>query len=291
MRFIKKVTQRLLDMGTRARIAREDGLINTTDLLVATAATVVLAAGVGGTVLSTLDESKYGKAQPDAQAIGQAVMTFYKDTGKWPAQAEHAAATSGINVVLATGPVGAVSGATATGFDLPGVANNGLDHEALNGGLLTCGPNSGQGFVNGSVGAGEYSTDTTTVEAGLSTAVIYNLNDYLVRKPDGVKYPNWQGPYVQEITTDPWDRSWIAYLAPLYCSEPVTQAAVEDDPLTTDVDEEAAGGPINNGAGHLGYAWLLSGGTNRTITTPALSSNLDASGDDTGVQMGKLTVQ
>src|SRR5688572_4137635 len=157
MRFIKKVTQRLLDMGTRARLAKEDGLINTTDLLVATAATVVLAAGVGGTVLSTLDESKYGKAQPDAQAIGQAIMTFYKDTGKWPGQAEHAGAgfTTASNVLLATGPVGA-QGPSATGFDLPGVANNGLDHEALNGGSLKCGNNSGQGFVNGTVGAANF---------------------------------------------------------------------------------------------------------------------------------------
>jgi hypothetical protein len=36
---------------------------------------------------------------------------------------------------------------------------------------------------------------------------------------------------------------------------------------------------------------LISGGTNRTITTPATESNLDKNGDDTGVNMGKLTVQ
>ncbi len=75
---------------------------------------------------------------------------------------------------------------------------------------------------------------------------------------------------MQEISQDPWDRGWVAYLAPLYCAEAVD---------------------VTNGAGNLGYAWLLSGGTNRTITTSALSSNLDPAGDDTGVQMGKLTKQ
>src|SRR5687767_15841853 len=150
MRFIKKVTQRLLDMSTRARIAKEDGLINTTDLLVATAATVVLAAGVGGTVLSTLDESKYGKAQPDAQAIGQAIVEFYTDTGKWPGQHEHSVDQTDV-FFLATG----VNGATDT-FDLPAVANNGLDHAALSGDF-TCGANSGQGFVNGTVAAAGFS--------------------------------------------------------------------------------------------------------------------------------------
>jgi hypothetical protein len=266
MRFIKKVTQRLLDMGTRARLAKEDGLINTTDLLVATAATVVLAAGVGGTVLSTLDESKYGKAQPDAQAIGQAIMTFYKDTGKWPGQAYHAA-NQDEAVLLGTAPITDV-------FDLPAVANNGLDWAGFT--TQTCGANSGQGFVNGTVSAGEFSATAAT--GNLEDATVLNLNDYLVRRPDTVEYPNWNGPYVQEISTDPWDRAWITYLTPLYCSETVANGV-------------GGNTPINNGAGYLGYAWLLSGGTNRTITTPALSSNLDPLGDDTGVQMGKLTVQ
>ena len=262
MEILKKVTQRLRQVRSVGRFIKEDGLINTTDLLVATAATVVLAAGVGGTVLSTLDESKYGKAQPDAQSMGQAIMSFYKDTGKWPGQHEHAALED-TNVLLATGST--VAATEATAFDLPSVANNGLDHGAQ----TACGANSGQGFVNYGVGAGEYSGDTDTAEIPDDT-VVYNINDYLVRAPVPANYPNWKGPYVQEITNDPWDRSWVAYLAPLYCSEAVS---------------------TSSGAGQLGYAWLLSGGTNRTITTSAKSSNLDPQGDDTGVQLGKLTVR
>jgi len=280
MEFLKKVTQRLRQVRKSGRLLKQDGLINTTDLLVATAATVVLAAGVGGTVLSTLDESKYGKAQPDAQAVGQAIMTFYKDTGKWPGQAYHALNQT-MKVVLATG---SVSGT----FDLPAVANNGLDHEGLTG-STKCGANSGQGFVNGQIAGLELTTDANgTVQLTTTNVTVLNLNDYLVRKPDGVAYPNWAGPYVQEIAVDPWDRSWVTYLAPLYCSEAVTEP-VTDDPLTETVESGIV--PLNNGAGHLGYAWLLSGGTNRTITTSALSPNLDPNGDDTGVQMGKLTVQ
>jgi len=267
MRFIKKVTQRLLDMRT-GRFGREDGLINTTDLLVATAATVVLAAGVGGTVLSTLDESKYGKAQPDAQAIGQAIMTFYKDTGKWPGQNEDAADEDSVTL-LATGNI-------ADEYQLPAVANGGLEWPGFTGATV-CGANSGQGFVNGTVGAGEFYNGTATLQLESDAASFLNLNDFLVRRPlPEAAYPNWQGPYVQEITNDPWDRSWIAYLAPLYCAEAVSNGG---------------GAPINNGAGYLGFAWLLSGGTNRTITTDAIDSNLDPFGDDTGVQLGKLTVQ
>jgi hypothetical protein len=262
MTFIKKVTQRLLRVRSASRLLKEDGLINTTDLLVATAATVVLAAGVGGTVLSTLDESKYGKAQPDAQAIGQAIMSFYKDTGKWPGQFEHYDQYDDDAVLLATGPIGAH--VEASEFVLPDVSNDGLDHAAL--ASPPCGDNSGEGFVGGSVAGANFSSGTGN--GNLSTATVLNLNHYLVRRPNIDAYPNWAGPYVQEISADPWDRAWVAYLAPLYCSETVTAA---------------------NGAGSLGYAWLISGGTNRTITTPATNSNLDPLGDDTGVQMGKLT--
>src|SRR5581483_11925197 len=149
MQFIKKVTQRLLRVRRAGRVLGQDGLINTTDLLVATAATVVLAAGVGGTVLSTLDESKYGKAQPDAQALGQAIMNFYKDTGKWPGQAENAA-TQTKAYLLATGTI-------AEAYDLPGLANNGLDYPGVSG-STKCGANSGPGFVNGKIKGVELST-------------------------------------------------------------------------------------------------------------------------------------
>lgn len=269
MEILKKVTQRLRQVRTVGRFLKEDGLINTTDLLVATAATVVLAAGVGGTVLSTLDESKYGKAQPDAQALGQAMTNFYKDTGKWPGQAAQAADYTK-PVILATGPISNV-------FTLPAVANDGLDEPGLASGTK-CGANSGQGFVNGSIAALENSTSTTTGTISTTTASVLNLNDFLVRKPNLTDYPRWDGPYVQEISLDPWDRAWVAYLAPLYCSEVV---------VTTSGSTTTA---VNNGAGLLGYAWLLSGGTNRTITTRALDSNLDPNGDDTGINLGKLTV-
>jgi hypothetical protein len=253
------------------RVRPEDGLINTTDLLVATAATVVLAAGVGGAVLSTLDEASYGKAQPDAQAFAQAIMTFYKDTGKWPGQAEHAALASGSTakpaVLLATGTWVSASSST---YKLPDVANDGLKWDSL-AGSTACAANSGQGFVNATVAGFASSTTAAPIPtSGGSSVTVYNINNFLVRQPSSTSYPNWQGPYIQEISEDPWERAWVAYLLPLYCSEAITST---------------------DGSGSLGYAWLLTGGTNGTITTMALASGLDANGDDAGVNLGKLSTQ
>jgi hypothetical protein len=252
------------------RLRGEKGLINTTDLLVATAATVVLAAGVGGAVLSTLDEASYGKAQPDAQAFAQAIMTFYKDTGKWPGQAEHAGLASGSSakpaVLLATGSWVSASSST---YNLPDVANDGLKWDALTG--STCAANSGQGFVNATVSGFASSTSSAPIPtSGASSVTVYNINSFLVRQPSTASYPNWQGPYIQEISEDPWDRAWVAYLLPLYCSETVT---------STDA------------SGSLGFAWLLTGGANGTITTMAQASGLDPNGDDAGVNLGKLSTQ
>lgn len=245
----------------RRIITDSQGLINTTDLLVATAATVVLSAGIGGAAVSTLNEAKYGKAQPDATIMANAITDFYKDTGKWPGQAYHALNQTQ-TVLLATGTY--VSSTSST-FTLPQVSNNGLKW----GTTTTCAANSSEGFVNGTVKAFASSSTSTA----LTVDKVLNINDYLVRQPDSVAYPGWKGPYVQEISNDPWDRAWVAYLAPLYCSEDLTVAGV---PAAT---------------GNIGYAWLVSGGSNRTVTTPATLPNLDPAGDDTGVIMGKLVVR
>jgi hypothetical protein len=257
--MVKVAAERLRQMPRLTKVLTESrGLINTTDLLVATAATVVLSAGIGGAAISTLNEAKYGKAQPDATTIAQAITNFYKDTGKWPGQVEQAADLTQV-VLLATG-----SGSYASStYSLPHVAASGLKTTGID-----CANNSLEGFVSQTL-AGYDSSET---DAEITGVTVLNINDYLVRTPDATKYPNWKGPYVQDINNDPWQRSWVAYLAPLYCSETLVS-------------------PSTNASGLLGYAWLVSGGSNRTITTPATSANLDSVGDDTGVVLGKLVTR
>jgi hypothetical protein len=224
-----KVLPRLLTNGFTSRISKQDGLINTTDLLVATAATVILATGVGGAVIGTLDGSRYGKAQPDAQTLAVALAQFYKDTGRWPGQAEHAA------IPGATKPaVFLVSAGVTDTTVLPEATGT-----ALSVATAACSVASLEGFSGVSITAGT-----------LETATRLNINDYLVRKPDETRYPNWKGPYLQqEVKTDPWDRAWVLNLQPLYCAETILDATGTVSALTS---------------GNLGYAWILSGGTNKT---------------------------
>jgi hypothetical protein len=239
-----------------ARLKKEDGLINTTDVLVATVATVTLAAGVSSAMLGAMDESRYGKAQPDAQALAMAVVEFYKDTGKWPGQAEHAAITGDTKP-----PAFLVSAGVTDTEDLPASFES-----ALSTATAQCGATSMLGFAGAEISAGDLESGTRL-----------DINDYLVRKPDQDRYPNWQGPYLQEeIGVDPWHRAWVLNLQALYCAEHIPDATGVTSALT---------------GGALGYAWIISGGVNGTISTKLSEAKLDPEADDAGTNIGKLVMR
>jgi len=93
-----------------------------------------------------------------------------------------------------------------------------------------------------------------------------------VKKPAEADYPNWKGPYLPaDLRSDPWDKVWVINVVPLFCAETVASTAVGTDT-----------------GGKLGYAWILSGGSNRTLTTDIQTAKLDVNGDDAGVNLGKL---
>ena len=98
-----------------------------------------------------------------------------------------------------------------------------------------------------------------------------NVIGFLSRPPSAADYPNWQGPYLQrEVTSDPWGSVFIINVIPLFCGE-VIQASAP--------------------GGALGFAWILSGGPNRTIQTAFTSAGLAESADDVGVSLSKRAVQ
>lgn len=269
LRGLSKVKRLLGCLGRALRDRR--GLINTTDLLVASGATIILAAGVAAASLQGLDQAKLGKAQPDAQALAAAINQFFKDTGKWPGQADHGAGAGPGAVkplfLVTSGLTG--SEFTATGVAVPDVPASGTGSNAFKVTSTSCKGNSLEGFVNATIETGSVDQNATSGGATLSNATLRNINDYLVNKPDNAKYPNWKGPYIQgAITADPWDKAWVINLMPLYCSEDIALAA--------------------SSGGNLGYGWVLSGGSNRTLTTEFTEAKLDPDGDDAGLALAKL---
>jgi hypothetical protein len=140
------------------------------------------------------------------------------------------------------------------------------DDNALSVVQAQCGATSLLGFAGATIAAGD-----------LQTATRLDLNDYLVRKPDQDRYPNWQGPYLQaEMGTDPWHKAWVLNLQPLYCAEHIPDATGVGSALT---------------GGGLGYGWIISGGVNGTISTKLGEAKLDPQADDAGTNIGKLVMR
>lgn len=115
--------------------------------------------------------------------------------------------------------------------------------------------------------AGITANVTAFAAAVPSAANTLDIMDFLVRKPEDADYPNWRGPYLStETRSDPWDRAWIVNVIPLFCRETVTAGAQ---------------------GGAAGYAWIVSGGPNRTVQTALTESRLNPEADDVGVNLGK----
>jgi len=98
-----------------------------------------------------------------------------------------------------------------------------------------------------------------------------NMNDYLVRDPNlvfpstngSLKYPSWRGPYIDEIYIDQFDRSYLVNVASMYKQE------------------------MPPPPGNCGFAWVISGGPDRTLQTSFTDTNQKTDADDIGKNNGK----
>jgi prepilin-type N-terminal cleavage/methylation domain-containing protein len=129
------------------------------------------------------------------------------------------------------------------------------------------------------IGAATCADGLSGVQAGVtsfaaampSTVNTLNINGLLQLPPPAADYPNWKGPYLaSDIQSDPWESVYIINVIPLFCGEEVTTASP---------------------AGALGYAWIMSGGPNRTLQTPFTAARILLGSDDAGVTMSKRIVQ
>ena len=112
---------------------------------------------------------------------------------------------------------------------------------------------------------------TTFAAASPTTVNTLNITGLLQLPPPAAAYPNWNGPYLSaDINGDPWGAVYLINVIPLFCGEAVTAAAP---------------------GGALGFAWIVSGGPNRTLQTPFTANRVAVESDDAGVPLSKRIVQ
>jgi hypothetical protein len=85
-----------------------------------------------------------------------------------------------------------------------------------------------------------------------------DLNNFLVKKPAGLGYANWKGPYMDTRELDPFEKSYIVNVKALH--------TVDTDSL-------------------LGFGWILSSGPDQTVDTAFADSKV--ADDDIGKNHGK----
>lgn len=207
------------------------------------AMTAIMAAVAIPVVMDRIENAKDSKVGNEVLNLGNSMMKFFQDTGRWPGEAE--IRSDGTTCFLQSGQPG----------------TDPSKHTLL--------PDT----------LGRLGTIDATAVLGRACSSITptntkNMNDYLVRRPSVVDYPNWRGPYMEPLGADPWDRGYIIHVLPLIFSE-------ETD---TDVSTGQFG---QNPGGKLGFAWIVSVGPDRLLQTKFTDPQLAGNSDDNGKTLGK----
>jgi type II secretory pathway pseudopilin PulG len=205
------------------------------------AMTSIIAAVAIPVAMDRVENAKEGRVGQEAGTLAGAMMKFFEDTGRWPGEAEIRTPGSAVCFLQ----TGVPTNDPTKGTLLPDTRNLGL------------------------IDARDFLGRTCDSITPLNTL---NINDYLVRKPSVIDYPNWRGPYMEPVASDPWDRAYIVNVLPLIFSGEV------DDPGL---------GKFAETGGKLGFAWVLSVGPDRLLQTPLTAPQLASRSDDIGKNLGK----
>lgn len=214
------------------------------------AMTAILGAVALPMALDRIESAKQGKAANEVLTISSSMQRFFEHTGRWPAEVE-IKKTGSQTCFLQTG---IPSNDPSTGTPLPQVANLGTADRPME--------------------ANKAGLDRPCNT--ISPANVLNVNNYLVRKPNASDYPNWQGPYMEPIASDPWDRAYIINILPII--------------FATDVTSPTSGS-FSEAGGRVGFGWVLSAGPDRLLQTGLTSAQLAPGSDDTGKNMGARVIK
>ena len=153
------------------------------EIVIAVAIVAIFAAALSPMVFRHLEEAKITKAQNETETIATALLSYYKDTGKWTFTNLDGPTGNAVTRVISSTTVAAGAGAGAgTGAALwatDGVAKNLGDYLYYN--------NADDDSAVDGTGADEAAEDWPTTGNG-----------------------SWKGPYVDNYTiSDPWGNAYV----------------------------------------------------------------------------------
>ena len=240
-RFLRRVLKPLSDVSGVT-------LYETTAVV---AMTAVLASVAVPMVIDRVENAKSSRAVNEVLTISGAMQKFFEHTGRWPGEVEIKKAGSSFCFLQTGVPATDPANGTPLPDISPDISNLGTPVRAFDASSFLGRPCNTLTAIN-----------------------VLNINNYLVRKPSAVDYPNWQGPYMEPIPADPWDRAYVINVLPLLFASPIA------DP---------GSGQSATAVGKVGFAWVLSVGPDRLLQTPFTMPQLAPGSDDVGKNLGART--
>lgn len=153
------------------------------EIVIAVAIVAIFAAALSPMVFRHLEDAKVGKAQNETEAIANAVLSYYKDVGKWPITNTNGPGGNGINRVVSSSKL-----ATGTGPSPASGAGN-------------------WGSYGSSKPMGDYLYFNNPDDDSGSTGNTANQS--------GQDWPtsgsgSWKGPYIESYEfSDPWGHAYV----------------------------------------------------------------------------------
>jgi prepilin-type N-terminal cleavage/methylation domain-containing protein len=151
------------------------------EIVIAVAIIGIFAAVISPMVFRHLEEAKITKAQSETETIGTAILSYYKDVGKWPYTNVNGPAGNGISRVISSTTVATGSGTSPQ----PGAANWGTYGTAKQ--------------------LGDYLVYNNPDDDTAATGVDQNGQDWPTSGQGA-----WRGPYLDNYQfEDPWGNAYV----------------------------------------------------------------------------------
>jgi prepilin-type N-terminal cleavage/methylation domain-containing protein len=164
--------------------ARESGF-SLIEVLVAVTIVAIIAGAITPLVLKYIGDARRSRALSDARTIGQSIIAFNLDTGRWPVSDDGTLGDAGELSRLVGLAAGDISAA-----NIPDGAGSATGDGNWDGG--------GDG---GDAGALE---DFLMYNSDADTTPLYTAS------ANPAASPGWNGPYLQEVPVDPWGNPYVA---------------------------------------------------------------------------------
>ena len=218
------------------------------EILVAVAILAIISAALAPLVVKYVNDGRRARAISDCQALGEAVLAFNLDAGRWP-----------VNNDANPNDAGELS-------RLVGLSQDNISAANIPGGAgVAPGDNSWDGGGSGGVAG------------ALEDQLIFNrtntVNPLYVTSNTPPEPPGWDGPYLSDVPLDPWGNPYVMNVRYLTDANVVgvTQAEAQEHAvfcLSAGANQLfetsfADATELENNPGGDDVGWLIEGNSNR----------------------------